>query len=42
MSPVTNRPYPLTMVCETGRVARSSMYALRARRGERPESDWML
>ena len=39
MSPATNQPYPLTMVCETWRVARSSVYALRARRGERPESD---
>ena len=39
MSPATNQPYPLTMVCETWRVARSSVYELRARRGERPESD---
>ena len=27
------------MVCETWRVARSSVYALRARRGDHPESD---
>ncbi|MDE0072675.1 MAG: helix-turn-helix domain-containing protein [Gammaproteobacteria bacterium] len=27
VSPATNRPYPLTMVCETWRVARSSVYA---------------
>ena len=27
------------MVCETWRVARSSVYALRGGRGERPESD---
>ena len=39
MSPATNRPYPLSMVCETWRVARSSVYALRARRGGPPESD---
>ena len=39
VSPATNQPYPLTMVCETWRVARSSVYELRARRGERPESD---
>ena len=38
MSPATNRPYPLTMVCETWRVARSSVYALRARLGGPPES----
>ena len=31
MSPATRRPYPLTMVCETWRIARSSVYALRAR-----------
>ena len=39
MSRATNRPYPLTMVCETWRVARSNVYALCARRGDRPESD---
>ncbi len=33
MSPATNRAYPLTMVCETWRVARSSVYALRAQQG---------
>ncbi len=38
MSPATNRPYPLTMVCETWRVARSSVYALRTRLGSPPES----
>ena len=38
MSSATKRPYPLTMVCETWRVARSSVYALRARLG-RPLSD---
>ena len=42
MSPATNRPYPLTMVCETWRVARSSVYALRARRGGPLESDLRL
>ena len=36
VSPATRRPYPLTMVCETWRVARSSVYAARARP---PESD---
>ncbi len=36
MSPATRRPYPLTMVCEAWRVARSSVYALR---GRPPESD---
>ena len=39
MSPSTNRPYPLTMVCETWRVARSSVYALRARLGGPLTSD---
>ena len=39
MSPATRRRYPLTMVCETWRVARSSVYALRARVGGPPESD---
>ena len=39
MSPATNRRYPLTMVCETWRVARSSVYALRARLGGPPEPD---
>ena len=35
MSPATNR----RMVCETWRVARSSVYALRTRLGNPPESD---
>ena len=39
VSPATNRPYPLTMVCETWRVARSSVYALRARFAGPPEAD---
>ena len=39
MSRATNRPYPRTMVCETWRVARSSVYALRARLGEPLTSD---
>ena len=39
MSPATNRPYPLTMVCETWGVARSSVYALRTRLGGSPEAD---
>ena len=39
MSPATNRPYPLTMVCEAWRVARSSVYALRAQQGGPPTSD---
>lgn len=39
MSPTTNRPYPLTMMCETWRVARSSVYALEARLGGSPEAD---
>ena len=30
MSPATDRAYSLTMVCEAWRVARSSVYALRA------------
>ena len=30
MSPGTRRPYPLTMVCEVYRVARSSVYAAAA------------
>ena len=38
MSPATRRPYPLTMVCEAWRVARSSVYALRARLGGLRES----
>ena len=39
MSPATNRAYPLTMVCETWRVARSSVYALRAQvAGEQVQS----
>ena len=33
MSPATRRPYPVTMVCEIWRVARSSVYALRAQQG---------
>ena len=33
VSPATRRPYPVTMVCETWRVARSSVYALRAQQG---------
>ena len=39
MSPATKRPYPLTMVCETWRVARSSVYALRARLGDPLQAD---
>ena len=39
VSPGTNRAYPLAMVCETWRVARSSVYALRARLGGPVESD---
>ena len=39
VSPATKRPYPLTMVCETWRVARSSVYALRARLGSSLEPD---
>ena len=39
MSPATNQPYPLTMVCETWRVARSSVYALRAQQGGPVRSD---
>ena len=39
VSPTTHRPYPLTMVCETWGVARSSLYALRARLGGPPEPD---
>ena len=39
VSPSTNRPYPLTMVCETWRVARSSVYAVRARLGGSPVAD---
>ena len=39
MSPATNWPYPLTMVCETWRVARSSVYALRAQQGGPLTSD---
>ena len=39
VSPATNRPYPLTMVCETWRVARSSVYVLRARLGGPLTSD---
>ena len=39
MSPGTNRAYPLALVCESWRVARSSVYALRARLGGPVESD---
>ena len=39
MSPATRRRYPLTMVCETWRVARSSVYALRTRLGEPLQAD---
>ena len=39
VSPATRRPYPLTMVCETWRVARSSVYALRAQQGGPATSD---
>ena len=39
MSPATDLAYPLTMVCESWRVARSSVYALRAQLGGVPESD---
>ncbi|MDE0081843.1 MAG: IS3 family transposase, partial [Gammaproteobacteria bacterium] len=39
MSPATRWPYPLTMVCETWRIARSSVYALRARLDGPPEPD---
>ena len=39
VSPATNRAYPLTMVCETWRVARSSVYALRAQQGGPLTSD---
>ena len=39
VSPATNRPYPLTMVCETWRVARSSVYALRVQQGGPLTSD---
>ena len=39
VSPATNRPYPLTMVCGAWRVARSSVYALRAQQGGPPTSD---
>ena len=39
MSSATNRPYPLTTVCETWRVARSSVYALRASLGGPLTSD---
>ena len=38
MSPATDRAYPLTMVCETWRVARSSVYALQAQLGGALES----
>ena len=39
VSPATNRAYPLTMVCETWQVARSSVYALRAQvSGEQVQS----
>ena len=33
MSEGTGRPYPLTMICEVWRVARSTVYALRRRHG---------
>ena len=36
VSPATDRAYPLTMVCETWQVARSSVYALRAQVGGEP------
>ena len=39
MSPATDRAYPLTMVCESWRVARSSVYALRGQLGGPLESD---
>ena len=39
VNPATNRRYPLTMVCETCRVARSSVYALRAQQGGPLNSD---
>ena len=39
MSPATYRPYLLTMVCETWRVARSSVSALRTRLDGPSESD---
>ena len=39
VSPATRRPYPLTVVCEAWRVARSSVYALRARLGGPLEAD---
>ena len=37
--PATNRAYPLTMVCEAWRVARSSVYALWAQVVGVPEAD---
>ena len=39
VSPPKNRPYARTMVCETWRVARSSVYALRARLEGPPRTD---
>ena len=39
VSAATDRTYPLTMVCETWRVARSSVYALRAQVGGALASD---
>ncbi len=39
MSPATRWPYPMTMVCETWRVARSSVYALREQQGGPVTSD---